>query len=277
MDVSRPYHHPAIHRGNNGYRFLAQRICHRLLCRHTRGANQRFVHSPNPSRGQAGGDGFRFGCSHRRYSIWKYRGVLVELHFKYLDRATIISSPYWGGLFLCYLGIRTLLAEPMKRAALTDEEDLVGAYASIFFLTLTNPMTILYFVALFVGLGMTGTGRDFLSAIALIFGVFIGSLAWFLILCSSFDLFRDKFDSAGLRWDKQDFGGNRSEFWLGCSRKYRLTDLYDHDIILFQRSISARPMSIKGLSISVVRRLLYILNHLPRKQYRPSPQHFNDR
>lgn len=105
-----------------------------------------------------------------------------------------------GGLFLCYLGIRTLLAKPAKRAASADGGGVAGAYASTFFLTLTNPMTILSFAALFAGLGLASTGRDFQSAISLVLGVFIGSLSWFLILCSSVYLFREKFSSGGLRW-----------------------------------------------------------------------------
>jgi threonine/homoserine/homoserine lactone efflux protein len=116
----------------------------------------------------------------------------------------LIGQQAWlrliGGLFLCYLGTKTLLAKPAKRAALTKGDGLAGAYASTFFLTLTNPMTILSFVALFAGLGLASTGGDFLSAGALVLGVFIGSSSWLLILCSSVDLLRERFDSSRLQW-----------------------------------------------------------------------------
>ncbi|OPY51465.1 MAG: threonine efflux system [Methanosaeta sp. PtaU1.Bin060] len=105
-----------------------------------------------------------------------------------------------GGLFLCYLGIRTLLAKPAKRAALAYDDRLAGAYASTFILTLTNPMTILSFAALFAGLGLAGAGSGISSALALVLGIFTGSLSWFFILCCGVDLFRDRLDSHRLLW-----------------------------------------------------------------------------
>src|SRR5436190_23718078 len=52
-----------------------------------------------------------------------------------------------GGLFLCYLGLRTLLTPPAAKAATVRQNNLLSAYTSSLFLTLTNPPTILFFVA----------------------------------------------------------------------------------------------------------------------------------
>jgi len=116
----------------------------------------------------------------------------------------LINQQAWlrliGAIFLCYLGVKTLLAKPARRAALSNGNGLVGAYASTFFLTLTNPMTILSFVAIFTGLGLASTGGNFMSAGALVLGIFIGSSFWLLVLCSSVDVFREKFDPSGLQW-----------------------------------------------------------------------------
>jgi threonine/homoserine/homoserine lactone efflux protein len=62
-----------------------------------------------------------------------------------------------GGLFLCYLGVRTFLAQPATQAAGTQESGLWPAYGSAVMLTLANPMTILSFVAVFAGLGLAGS------------------------------------------------------------------------------------------------------------------------
>jgi threonine/homoserine/homoserine lactone efflux protein len=130
----------------------------------------------------------------------------------------LINQQAWlrlvGGLFLCYLGVKTLSAKPAKRAALSKESGLVGAYASTFFLTLTNPMTILSFVALFAGLGLASTGGNFGSAGALVLGIFLGSSSWLLILCSGVNVFRDKFDSHRLRWLNRISGAVISGFGL---------------------------------------------------------------
>ncbi|MCK5247620.1 LysE family transporter, partial [Candidatus Bipolaricaulota bacterium] len=77
---------------------------------------------------------------------------------------------------------------------------LVGAFGWTFLLTLTNPMTIISFVAIFAGLGLAGAGGSYLSASVLVLGVFLGSALWWLILSGGFGMFRSKFNPAGLRW-----------------------------------------------------------------------------
>ena len=105
-----------------------------------------------------------------------------------------------GGAFLCYLGIRTLLARPAQRAASFKGNGLLQAYATTFFLTLTNPMTILSFAAIFAGLGVADSGGDYIRASLLVLGVFMGSGFWWLLLSGGVGAYRDKFPSSGLVW-----------------------------------------------------------------------------
>ncbi len=116
----------------------------------------------------------------------------------------LIDQQAWlrliGGLFLCYLGIKTFLAKPAGRAALAKGNGIAGAYASTFFLTLTNPMTILSFAAIIAGLGLAATSENFISAGAVVLGVFIGSTLWWLILSGSVGIFQEKLDPQGLQW-----------------------------------------------------------------------------
>ncbi|MCC7376374.1 MAG: LysE family translocator [Verrucomicrobiales bacterium] len=87
-----------------------------------------------------------------------------------------------GGLFLCYLGVRTALSPPPEKEAKTSTvSDLRSAYVTTFALTLTNPATILSFVAVFAGFGLVGTPSYVASGI-LVLGVFLGSAAWWLFL-----------------------------------------------------------------------------------------------
>jgi threonine/homoserine/homoserine lactone efflux protein len=115
---------------------------------------------------------------------------------------TLISQQMWlrlvGGVFLCYLGLRTLLAKPAEQATSTGANSHIGAYASTFFLTLSNPMTIISFAAIFAGLG--GASGDYVSAVVLVLGVFSGSALWWLTLSTGVSLFRTKFTPHGLRW-----------------------------------------------------------------------------
>jgi threonine/homoserine/homoserine lactone efflux protein len=115
---------------------------------------------------------------------------------------TLIGQQLWfrliGGAFLCYLGLKTLLARPVEEAVPAGSNSLIGAYASTFFLTLTNPMTILSFAAIFAGLG--GASGNYVSAAVLVLGVFIGSALWWLTLSTGVSTFRTKFTPHGLRW-----------------------------------------------------------------------------
>jgi len=119
----------------------------------------------------------------------------------------LVGQQMWirlvGGLFLCYLGVKSFLAQPSEEAASARGGGLVGAYGSIFFLTLTNPMTILAFAAVFAGLGLAGESEGYGSAAANLFvvlGVFLGSAAWWLLLSLIAGAFRARFDARALRW-----------------------------------------------------------------------------
>ncbi|MEA5498878.1 LysE family translocator [Limnoraphis robusta] len=102
----------------------------------------------------------------------------------------------FGGLFLCYLGWKTFLEKPATEAATSNQ--IAGAFASTFFLTITNPMTILSFLAIFAGLGLA-TANHYLDAVILVLGVFIGSASWWLLLASGVSLFREKFSDRTLK------------------------------------------------------------------------------
>ncbi len=116
----------------------------------------------------------------------------------------LVSQQLWfrliGGAFLCYLGIKTFLAKPAEQAASAKGNGLFGDYASTLFLTITNPMTIISFVAIFAGLGLASASGNYASAGVLVLGVFIGSAMWWLLLSSGIALFREKVNQRGLHW-----------------------------------------------------------------------------
>jgi threonine/homoserine/homoserine lactone efflux protein len=105
-----------------------------------------------------------------------------------------------GGLFLCYLGLRTYFSRPAENASWAEGQGLVAVYASTFFLTLTNPMTILSFTAVFAGLGIGSATGDYPSASLLVLGVFGGSAMWWLILSGGVSVLRSKFTPRAMDW-----------------------------------------------------------------------------
>ena len=123
-------------------------------------------------------------------------GVTVISAFL-LDHQSYLRS--LGGLFLLYLGWKTFRSIPAEAAARTGEKSLFAAYTSAFFLTVTNPMTIMSFAAVFAGLGV-GTGEKEILGGLVVFGVFIGSMLWWLLLSGTVNILRSKFDHKRLGW-----------------------------------------------------------------------------
>jgi threonine/homoserine/homoserine lactone efflux protein len=116
----------------------------------------------------------------------------------------LIGQSNWlrivGGIFLLYLGIKTFFAKPSEEAAKSARGGLFGAYLTTFFLTITNPITILSFLAIFAGLRLGETDGNYLSASVMVLGVFLGSAAWWLTLSTGVSFLREKFTPALLTW-----------------------------------------------------------------------------
>jgi len=114
----------------------------------------------------------------------------------------LVSYRTWlglvGGMFLCYLGGRRLINTTKETTTSSRRQRSASAYASTFMLTLTNPMTILSFVAIFAGLGVA-SGVDFDRATMLVIGVFAGSAAWWLLLSTGTAMLRSKLSDTSMR------------------------------------------------------------------------------
>lgn len=112
-----------------------------------------------------------------------------------------------GAGFLFYIGIRTLRADPQEdEDEQSDPETLLRYYASTFALTITNPITILAFLAIFAGIGFAGSAT-LARATVLVFGVWIGSLLWWAGLALGAGMLRLSFDRQHLLWLNRGSGG----------------------------------------------------------------------
>lgn len=112
-----------------------------------------------------------------------------------------------GGIFLLYLGVKTFLAKPSKQAAKAMRNGLFGAYLSTFFLTITNPLTILSFIGIFAALRLGAADGNYSTASLMVLGVFLGSATWWLTLSTGVSLLREKFTPALLTWVNRLAGG----------------------------------------------------------------------
>lgn len=116
----------------------------------------------------------------------------------------LLAGQFWfrliGGLFLLYLGLKTFFASTDVAENKVSHTTLLGDFLSTCFLTLTNPMTILSYVAIFAGLGLTHISRNYWDAGLLVLGVFLGSTLWWLILSEGITLFRTRISQSAMTW-----------------------------------------------------------------------------
>lgn len=114
----------------------------------------------------------------------------------------LVAGQSWlqmvGGLFLLFLGWRTFSASVVTRSQQVQHKNLFTDFISTFFLTLTNPLTIIAFIALFAGLGLGD--RSYGEALTVVIGVLIGSSCWWLMLSEGVTLFRSRVSENVMQW-----------------------------------------------------------------------------
>jgi len=90
-----------------------------------------------------------------------------------------------GGVVLIVIALNLWFSHPHILDIQDTYKDRIKAAIGTFLLTMTNPMTILGFVALFVGLGLGDMGQNYANAAFISMGIFMGSSLWWAILSLS--------------------------------------------------------------------------------------------
>jgi threonine/homoserine/homoserine lactone efflux protein len=105
-----------------------------------------------------------------------------------------------GGVALIVLGLRSLMERPVDAAAppATTGRGLAWAYASTLGLTITNPATIVSFLALAAALG-AGLRGGFGPPAVVVAGVAVGSASWWCLLAALAALLRTRVTPAVTR------------------------------------------------------------------------------
>ena len=126
-------------------------------------------------------------------------GVSITLVGQFLVR-----EQFWirlfGGILLVVIGASYFFKRPGPLNA--QKQDRGSAYSDVrstFLLTLTNPTTVLSFLALLAALGL-GDPRHWWLTVFLVVGIFCGSMAWWIVLGSVVNHFRGRFSDRTLLW-----------------------------------------------------------------------------
>ena len=126
-----------------------------------------------------------------------------------------------GGLILAYMGIKIYRSKQIEGTQKVTHITLLKDFLTTFILTLTNPMTILTFVMIFAGFGITSDNP--IQGSFFILGVFLGSAIWWLILSEGIAFFRKKFTPRSIIWINRGAG----LMLLGFSAWFLINGLLD--------------------------------------------------
>jgi putative LysE/RhtB family amino acid efflux pump len=99
----------------------------------------------------------------------------------------------FGAMMLLYLAWRAWNTPVDIAAAQIDARTLAATFAATFLLTMTNPMTIVTFLTIFTGFGIERANED--EIVALVLGVFLGSLGWWVLLAGAVSALRARIDA----------------------------------------------------------------------------------
>jgi len=121
----------------------------------------------------------------------------------------LINQSIWlrlgGGIFLIFLGIRTILAQPGDNETQNQSEQnhqgMLNYFVSTFLLTISNPLTILSFAAIFAGLGAGRfNSQNNFASLLMVMGIFLGSCIWWFFLTFATGFVRDRINNDTLIW-----------------------------------------------------------------------------
>ena len=100
-----------------------------------------------------------------------------------------------GGFIVAVIGFKIFQTNPIKqiRMRVYGDKKLLGDFFASFIMTVTNPGALFLIIGLFAFAGMNvdehSSMATILSAVA---GVFIGANLWWITLCTSINIFRNK-------------------------------------------------------------------------------------
>jgi threonine/homoserine/homoserine lactone efflux protein len=107
-----------------------------------------------------------------------------------------------GGIIVIILGVHIFYTNPVRQLRMQrmNRNKLSQDFFSVFFLTITNPMAIFFFLAMFAGINIATGPMSIIHLITMVSGVFVGSTAWWFLLSTFVNFWRDRFRLKNIWW-----------------------------------------------------------------------------
>ena len=100
-----------------------------------------------------------------------------------------------GGIFLIVLGTRTYFINPLNathRKNKVSKKGMLGDFFTFFVLTISNPMAIFIFMAVFAGTAVFDSSDGLEVRLFAFLGIALGAISWWYLLVSFVNIFRKR-------------------------------------------------------------------------------------
>jgi len=101
-----------------------------------------------------------------------------------------------GGIFLIYLGIKTAREKHAEHMTVDQPTNYLNTILGAYFLTLSNPVSIVSFTAMFTALDIIIDDTNYVTTLLLVLGIFLGAMIWKIILTSLVRLLHAKINQS---------------------------------------------------------------------------------
>lgn len=101
-----------------------------------------------------------------------------------------------GGIFLLGVGLKIYFSNPLKQIRMkkrVSKKGLLGDFLTLFFLTVSNPVAIVVFMAVFAGTSVFGDTPSLRIELFVLGGIVLGGGLWWYALSTLVNVFRKKF------------------------------------------------------------------------------------
>lgn len=107
-----------------------------------------------------------------------------------------------GGIIIIFLGIHIFYTNPVRQIRMQrmNRNKLSQDFLSVFLLTITNPMAIFFFIAMFAGINIADEPLSLFDMSNLVLGVFSGAASWWFVLSAFVNFLRHRFRLKIIWW-----------------------------------------------------------------------------
>ncbi|MFP4557057.1 MAG: LysE family translocator [Bacteroidales bacterium] len=128
-------------------------------------------------------------------------GFSLTFIINYIEERQVIFQAV-GGIVVFLLGIKIFYTNPVKqlRRHKRKKDNLLEDYLSVLAVTITNPLAVFLFIALFASLGIVTDSINWTKSLTTTSGVFVGAALWWYILTSLVNFYRRRFRLKQLWW-----------------------------------------------------------------------------